>query len=54
MGVFNMIIPGKFVANKGGHKLHIELITKLWEKYAKENFSSEQMFEKYKRLNAKA
>ena len=37
MGVFNMIIPGKFIANKGGHKLHIELITKLWEKYAKEN-----------------
>jgi UDP-2-acetamido-2-deoxy-ribo-hexuluronate aminotransferase len=37
IAVFNMIIPGKFIAYKGGHKLHIELITKLWEKYAKEN-----------------
>lgn len=37
MGVFNLIIPGKFIAHKGGHKLHIELITKLWEKHAKEN-----------------
>jgi UDP-2-acetamido-2-deoxy-ribo-hexuluronate aminotransferase len=36
MNIFNMIIPGHFHAHKAGHKLHNELIYKLWSLWAAE------------------